>query len=45
MITSAGTGAMIGTGFCPGLGTAFGAAFGLYLVGVGAGLSSKECMD
>lgn len=45
MITGAGVGSMVGTGFLPGFGTAFGAAVGLYLGGVGAGLSSKECMD
>jgi ABC-type phosphate transport system ATPase subunit len=45
MISAAGVGSMIGTGFLPGFGTAFGAAVGLYLGGVGAGLSSKECMD
>lgn len=45
MIGGGGTGAMIGTGFFPGVGTAFGAAAGLYLGGVGAGLSSSACMD
>ncbi|MFZ4614294.1 MAG: hypothetical protein ACOYNH_11480 [Bacteroidia bacterium] len=40
-----GTGFMIGSGFLPGPGSAFGAALGLYLGGVGAGLSSSACMD
>jgi hypothetical protein len=45
MISGGTTGSMIGTGFFPGVGTAFGAALGLYLGGVGAGLSSSDCMS
>ncbi|WP_218330653.1 hypothetical protein [Hydrotalea lipotrueae] len=45
MISGGGTGFMIGSGFLPGFGSAFGAAVGLYLGGVGAGLSSSACMD
>lgn len=33
MITGAGVGSMVGTGFLPGFGTAFGAAVGLYAGG------------
>lgn len=39
------TGFVLGTAFCPGYGTALCTAFGLYLGGVGAGLSSSDCMD
>ena len=45
MIGGAEAGFTIGTAFLPGYGTALGTAFGLYLGGVGAGLSSSACMD
>lgn len=45
MISGGGAGFMIGTGFLPGFGTAFGTAVGLYLGGVGAGLSTSACMN
>jgi bacteriocin-like protein len=45
MIGGAEAGFAIGTAFLPGYGTALGTAFGLYLGGVGAGLSSSACMN
>jgi hypothetical protein len=44
MLGGAEAGFAIGTAFFPGYGTALGMAFGLYLGGVGAGLSSSHCM-
>ena len=44
MAGGARTGFVLGTAFCPGYGTALCTAFGLYLGGVGAGLSSSDCI-
>lgn len=45
MISGGGTGFAIGSSLLPGFGSAFGAALGVYMGGIAAGLKSSDCMD